>query len=117
MRFLADECVYFVTVKTLRERGHDVVTVQDEGLSGKSDLVVLEHAVIEKRVFITNDMHFSNILLFPPQQHFGIIVLKIRPVTINQVHTVLLGYLSKVDQSKIQNALIIIDRNKYRIHR
>jgi predicted nuclease of predicted toxin-antitoxin system len=117
LRFLADECVYHITVRLLRERGHDVVTVQEAGLSGKADPIVLAHAVSERRVFITNDMHFSNLLLFPPQQHFGIIVLKIRPATLNYVHTVLLGYLSKVDQVKIEHTLIIIDRNKYRIHR
>jgi len=37
MKFLADECVYRITVQTLRAYGHDVLTVQEAGFAGKPD--------------------------------------------------------------------------------
>ncbi len=117
MRFLADECVYRITVEILREHEHDVVTVQEAGLAGEADDVVLARAVAERRILITNDMHFSNILLFPPARHLGIIVLKIRPHVLERVHAVLLRFLDTTDPAKMTKTLAIIDRNKRRIRR
>lgn len=117
MKFLADECVYYVTVRILRVYGHDVVTVQEAGLAGRTDDEVLACAVAEGRILITNDMHFSNTLRFPLAQHLGVVVLKIRPRIQEDVHTVLLRFLDVTDQKQMERTLVIIDRNKYRIRR
>lgn len=117
MKLLADECVYSITTELLRECGHDIVTVQKSGLSGASDDVVLAYAVAEGRILVSNDAHFSNVLLFPPQKHLGIIVLKIRPRVLDQVHTVLFSLLRRTDQSAMTQTLVIVDRNKYRVYR
>lgn len=117
MRLFADECVYYVTVEWLRDHGHDVVTVQEAGFSGASDGVVLAHAVTDGRILVSNDMHFSNILLFPPQTHLGVIVLKIRPRILNQVHAVLSSLLQHTYQSAMVQTLAIVDQNKYRLYR
>jgi hypothetical protein len=37
MRIFAEECVYEITTKTLREWGHEIETAQDAGLSGRDD--------------------------------------------------------------------------------
>ena len=79
MKLLADECLYFLTTTFLRKYGHDVLTIQETGFSGIQNGEVAELANNEKRVLITRDMHFSNILKFPPVNYNGIIVLKIRP--------------------------------------
>jgi predicted nuclease of predicted toxin-antitoxin system len=63
MKFLADECVYHITVKTLRNWGHDVLTVQEVGLVGHENGDILTYAVGSGRIPITNDMHFSNIII------------------------------------------------------
>ncbi len=117
MKFLADECVYHITVQLLRACGHDVLTVQEAGFAGRSDDEVLACAVAESRILITNDMHFSNTLLFPVERHWGVVVLKIRPRTLEQVHDVLLRFLDTVDQEAMEKTLVIIDRNKYRVRR
>jgi predicted nuclease of predicted toxin-antitoxin system len=117
MKFLADECVYRITVQMLRAYGHDVLTVQEAGFAGKSDDEVLAHAVAEGRILLTNDMHFSNTLLFPTERHLGVVVLKIRPRTLEQVHDVLIRFLDIVDQEAMEKTLVIIDRNKYRVRR
>ncbi|MFN3762994.1 MAG: DUF5615 family PIN-like protein, partial [Anaerolineae bacterium] len=62
MKFLADECVYHITVQMLRACGHDVVTAREAGLAGRTDDEVLAYAVARGRILITNDMHFGNIL-------------------------------------------------------
>lgn len=117
MKILTDECVYRVTSDLLRRAGHDITTAQDAFLSGKPDDQVLADASNRKAILLTNDMHFSNILVFPPAEYQGIIVLKIRPRNQEKVHALLLSLLKSTPQSKIQGALIIVDQNKYRMRR
>ena len=80
---LADECIYKVTTDFLRSLGCDVVTVQELGLAGASDDVVIDKALALGRVLLTRDMDFSNILLYPPAQYLGIVVLKMSPTTVD----------------------------------
>jgi len=117
MKFFMDECIYKVTTDFLVQSGYDVVTVQQAGLSGFNNGEVLSKAISEQRIFVTRDVHFSNILLFPPQNSFGIIVLKIKPETIVEVHQVLLELINKYSQKDLSQTLIIVDRNKYRIRK
>jgi hypothetical protein len=42
MNLFADECVYKVTVDSLRYWGHDVLTAQEAGLAGKPDEEILD---------------------------------------------------------------------------
>ena len=44
MNFFVDECVYQVTTNLLVEKGHNVTTVQQAGLSGYKDSDVLNMA-------------------------------------------------------------------------
>jgi predicted nuclease of predicted toxin-antitoxin system len=115
MNFFADECVYKVTVDLLHALGHDVVTAQEVGLSGKPDEEILAYAVMHERVLITIDMDFSNIRHYAPESHKGIIVAKIRPRTMNQVHKVLEHLLTNVGLERLSKSLVIVDQNKYRI--
>ena len=81
MNLFADECVYKVTVDLLRSWGHDVLTAQEVGLSGKPDEEILAYAVRHERVLITIDMGFSNIRHYTPESHRGIIVAKFARAT------------------------------------
>lgn len=42
--------------------GHDADTVKDEGLQGSNDRVVWAEAHHSRRVFVTRDLDFSDIL-------------------------------------------------------
>jgi predicted nuclease of predicted toxin-antitoxin system len=115
VNFLSDECVWQATIDFLRSQGHNVMTTNDAGLRETDDELLLSYAVSKKRIFLTRDMHFSNILVYPPSMHFGLIVLKIKPHTTDVVHRVLKIVLSKFDQQKIQHTLIIVDQKKFRV--
>jgi predicted nuclease of predicted toxin-antitoxin system len=117
MKLFADECLYYVTVEALRVWGHDVITTQETKLVGQIDEVQLQEAVKQQRVLITNDLDFSNIRRYPPANHCGIIVLKIRPAVLKDVHIVLEKLLQNRSQERLNKTLAIVDRNKYRIRR
>ncbi|HMR99449.1 MAG TPA: DUF5615 family PIN-like protein [Anaerolineales bacterium] len=115
MRLFADECVYKVTVDLLRSWGHDAHTAQEADLAGKPDDQVLAYAIRHERVLITIDMDFSNIRHYPPKTHKGIIVAKMRPRNVEQVHHVLERLLDIVEEKTLNQSLVIVDQNKYRI--
>ena len=117
MKLFSDECVYQKTVVSIREWGHDIITAWEVGLSGKSDDEILEYAVKEKRILITADLDFSNVRHYPPSDHWGIIVLKIKPSILPNVHNILRSLLQQESQEYFSNALIVVDRNKYRLRR
>ncbi len=58
MRFLADENFnnHIYRGLLLQKPGLDIVRVQDVGLSGKNDLVVLDWALSEQRILLTHDI-------------------------------------------------------------
>lgn len=58
LKAYADEHVVFPVVQALRARGVDVVTVQDRNRQGAGDAELLEEALREQRVMLTNDRDF-----------------------------------------------------------
>lgn len=115
MRFLVDQCVYQTTIRFLRELGHDLVTAKELGLQRAADAPLLAKAVELSRIFLTRDLDFANLRDYPPASTAGIIILRIRPATADRVHAVLNEFLT-LGVSPI-GALVIVDRNKYRVRR
>ncbi len=117
MKLFADDCVYRKTVEAISSWGHDITTAHSAGLSGKSDEEILAYSIQEGRILITADLDFGNIRYYPPGEHRGIIVLKIKPATLAQVHNVLKKLLEQASQDYFVKTLIVVDRNKYRVRR
>jgi hypothetical protein len=81
----ADEHVVFGLVQALRQRGMDVVRVQDRNREQADDADLLDDALTDERVMLTNDMDFLVLateravqqerfapIFFWPQQHRSI---------------------------------------------
>jgi predicted nuclease of predicted toxin-antitoxin system len=115
MRLYADECVYAKTIRLLRERSHDVLTVYDEGLEQADDDALLVRARQQKRVFLTRDKDFSNILLYPPVEYYGIIVLRMNVRDEVLVHGLLLNFLNDKSDLDLIGKLAIISKDKVRV--
>lgn len=115
MRFLADQCVYNLTVRYLRDLGHDLVTAEDLGLQRADDSLLLARAVELNRVFLTRDLDLADLCNYPPALATGIIVLRMKPAATDRVHAVLDKFLTS--GVKPGGALVIVDKNKYRVRR
>lgn len=64
-----------VLVKMLREAGHDVRTVNEVGLTGKPDSVVLDYARTNQRIVITRNCQDFEELHLENSSHSGIFVI------------------------------------------
>jgi predicted nuclease of predicted toxin-antitoxin system len=78
MRFKTDENLPAEIAEFLRQRGHDALSVGEQGLAGVPDPAVAAVCQAEKRAIVTLDLDFSDIRRYPPEHYSGIIVL--RPV-------------------------------------
>jgi predicted nuclease of predicted toxin-antitoxin system len=76
-----DENVHVDVRRALAEQGYDVATVREEGLRGHPDVDVLTAAGEEARCLVTLDLDFANPIHYPPPQHHGVVVLRLRTPT------------------------------------
>lgn len=115
--FIADECVSDKTIRFLRSLGYKVETVWDLNLSSASDEKLIQRAINDKKVLITEDHDFCNLILYPLHLHHGIVVLKTSFKIEEKVCSVLKAALLELKTSDFEKTLIIIDKNRYRIRR
>ena len=65
MRFEVDENLPLQIVSDLQAAGYEADSVNGEGLSGASDVLLLERVQKERRVFLTVDKGIANIRNYP----------------------------------------------------
>ena len=77
MKIKLDENLPLRLATLLKELGHDVQTVHDEGLVGLSDAKIWEVVQTESRFLITQDLDFSDLRRFAPGSHQGILLVRL----------------------------------------
>src|ERR1700675_3290181 len=73
-----DEHLPHRLVAVLSALGHDVDTVDTEGLQGADDASVWTAAQLASRFLITQDLDFSDIRRFRPGTHCGLVLVRLR---------------------------------------
>lgn len=75
MRFLADESCDFSVVRALRDAGHDVCAIA-ESASGSGDSIVMDMALREERILLTEDKDFGQLVYAYSRQSCGVIFIR-----------------------------------------
>jgi predicted nuclease of predicted toxin-antitoxin system len=78
VKFKIDENLPAEAAAILRDAGFVADTVGDENLSGADDVTIAGESRSEHRILVTLDLDFSNIRAYPPGEHSGIIILRIK---------------------------------------
>ena len=76
MRFIVDECAGPTVARWLAAQGHEVFSVFDSA-RGISDEKILERALAEDRIVVTNDKDFGEHVFRLRRHHAGIILLRL----------------------------------------
>ena len=112
MRFLVDECTGPAVAEWLSSCGHNVFSVFDEA-QGISDDVVLATALAEKRVVITNDKDFGEMIFRERREHCGVIFLRLKdersPNKIEVLQHLLVSY-----ESRLSDHFVTVTESKIR---
>jgi len=115
MRFKLDENLGRRGASVLRDLGHEVATVPEEGLASATDKKLIALCREEGRCLVTLDLDFANPLQFPPAEYPGIAVLRIgSPATAEQIEH-LAGNLGRaVESTDMRGRLWIVEPNRIR---
>jgi predicted nuclease of predicted toxin-antitoxin system len=77
MKIKLDENLPLRVADLLNNLGHDVHTLRDERLTGRSDTEIWDAAQKESRFLITQDLDFSDLRKFAPGSHYGILLVRL----------------------------------------
>ena len=117
LRLLIDANMPRLITRSLTALGYDVVDIRDVEMPGVADERIFEIAQQEKRVIITRDQDFGNVLLYPPGLHSGIIVLKTHMLSSESIRDLLVRFLAEIKEDEVSGSLIILEKHRYRIRR
>ncbi len=117
MRVKLDENLPESLVDIFKQHGHEAITVTKEGLSGTQDNPLFEIAKSEGRLFVTLDLHFSDIRAYQPGSHNGIIVIRSRSKGRNTVNKIIQSLLQEVNIETFAGALAIVGEKRIRVRR
>lgn len=117
MRLKLDENLPHDLNDELARRGHDVHTVLDEQLGGRSDPTVVQAATEDDRMVMTLDRGVGDVRSFPPGSHAGVVVL--RPVSQDPVS--ILGLVDRLldahELEDFRRCVVIVEPHRVRVRR
>ncbi|MBL8235143.1 MAG: DUF5615 family PIN-like protein [Bryobacterales bacterium] len=117
MRFLADMGVSLTTVEALRGAGHDAVHLRDEGLIRLSDPDILAKALVERRVVLTFDLDFGDILAVAGSGGPSVVIFRLRNQTPAAVNPRLFRVIDASAADLAGGAVVIVEDEGFRVRR
>ncbi len=115
MKLKLDENLGKRSAEMLRQAGHDVSTVPEQGMQGAPDDTLIEVCRQQGHCLVTLDLDFANPLLFKPSVYHGIAVLRLpsRP-TPDDLHDAVLTLAGGLARESIDGRLWIVQRGRIR---
>ncbi len=113
MNFLADESCAGPVIRALREAGHDVVAIA-EVAKGATDEQVLERALNEKRILITEDRDFGELVYARGRSSAGVILVRFHGRARGAKPATVVEAAAKLG-SRLQDAFTVIEPGRVRI--
>ena len=113
MRFLADECCDFGAVRSLRADGHDVLAVS-EFQHRSIDKELLELALAENRILLTEDKDFGWLVFAGRAESPGVILIRF-PATAKGLLGAAVAELVRQHASQLVGAFVVLRPGMARI--
>lgn len=117
MKIKLDENVTTGLVPFLKDLGHEVHTTIDEGLNGRPDAEIWSAAQSEARLFLTQDLGFSDARKFIPGTHHGILLLRLGSPNQFAIISRISELFSQKDVELWSGCLVVATENKIRVLR
>jgi predicted nuclease of predicted toxin-antitoxin system len=115
MKFLADVGISPRVVSTLRERGHEAVHLQEQGLGKMPDREILAKARAEGRVLLTHDLDFGELLAASGGELPSVIIFRLKDMRAGNVNFHLFGILEKQSAALEKGVVCSVSERKVRI--
>ena len=113
MRFLADESCDFSVVRALRSAGHDVLAVA-ELAGGSDDAAVMDMAVRDSRILLTEDKDFGQLVYAHAQQSSGVILIRYSVSARKTLPNAILSFLVTAGQEELTGSFVVMTPGRIR---
>jgi predicted nuclease of predicted toxin-antitoxin system len=117
VNLLADMGVSMSTVEALRELGHTVTHLRDEGLHSLPDTQILQKARVEGRVVVTFDLDFGDLLAAGGEGGPSVVIIRLADQTPRAVTPQLIAALAECEADLAAGAVVIVEETRCRIRR
>ena len=117
MKFKLDENIPVEACNLLKDKKHDAKSVIEEGLKSASDQKIFRKCVQERRCIITMDLDFSDIRSYPPETHYGIIVIRGEGMTKYDILDQIRNLIEIFEKENPKKSLWIIEKERVRIRK
>jgi predicted nuclease of predicted toxin-antitoxin system len=114
VRFLIDKCAGRKLAEWLRENGHDVSESRKRG-EDPGDSVILDWAANEKRILITMDKDFGELIFSRGKTHFGLV--RLPDVPVRRRIELMKKLLHEYEEALESKAVITVRSGRIRISR
>jgi len=115
LRFLADESCDFAAVRALRTEGFDVLSVA-EASAGADDERVIELALHERRILLTEDKDFGFLAQAVSATRIGVVLLRFPTRARTQLAETVVDTVARLG-AQLNGAFVVIEPDQVRISR
>ena len=115
MRFPADMGISPKTVDFLNALQHDATHVHDQELDSAPDSVILKKAREERRILLTHDLDFGELLAASGTVSPSVIIFRLRNMHPNRVNTSLDSIINKHAALLEQGVIVSVDEGQIRV--
>ena len=110
-----DENLLAEVTSLLVDAGHDAVSVHDQNMVGSTDSHIADVCQTEKRAIVTLDLDFADIRSYPPEDYFGLVVLRLDHQDKVHVLETFTSLLPKLNDEPLVGKLWIVNERTIRI--
>jgi predicted nuclease of predicted toxin-antitoxin system len=109
--------VSLTTVEALRRANYDAVHLRDEGLIRLPDSQIAAKAVTERRIVLTFDLDFGDILAAARSEAPSVIIFRLRNQTPAAVNPRLFRVIAECETELASGAIVIVENEGFRVRR
>lgn len=117
IRVLLDQGLPRGTVPRLCAEGWDAVHVGEIGMSGASDIEILDCARHENRVCVTLDADFHALLVLGSEQSPSVVRIRIEGLQAVAMAELLLRIWPRIESAAREGALVTVTESRVRVRR
>jgi predicted nuclease of predicted toxin-antitoxin system len=105
MKIFVDENIPLITVRVLREMGHDVRDIRGTSEQGITDAALWEIAQQEGRLLITTDKGFTQ---HREELHHGILIVRLRQPNRQKIHQRVMQAMTQFAEEEWRDLLVVM---------
>jgi len=104
-------------VQWLKKQGHDAIHLREENLHRLPNGLIFEKAYKEKRILLTFDLDFSEIVALSGGKMMSVILFRLRNTRTQHVIERLSKVIEDSKKSLEEGAVVVVEETRHRIRR